>query len=264
MIEPGDQVPGLSITVRNSVGSPDDAGAVSLTITLPGDTVVSPAVSHDGIGAYSATYTAVQSGTHTVEWDVTGANAGTFRDTFYVEPNFSIVSLAEVKTHLRIVRSADDETLRLIALMASDACESPEGTNRRWRKRTITAEKHTCDDVFRLHNYPIVSVTRIQNGNDLVDETSYDVNLDTGWVYANDGALYNDRRYQIAVSYVAGAPTVPPLVRNGVLEMCRHLYSMHRGGANLPSQDEPDYTTSLAYLVPNRVAYAWQAYRMPG
>jgi len=64
----------------------------------------------------------------------------------------------------------------------------------------------------------------------------------------------------ISVDYVAGQSFIPPLVRDGVLEMIRHLYGLHRGGSKLPRQEEPDYTASLAYLVPNRVKYAWQAY----
>lgn len=270
MIEPGDQIPNLSISLTDSTtGQPADGGAVTLTITQPDQSVVTGSttgagtltISHPATGEYTSTYVVVQTGTYTIEWTVSGANAGTFRDTIYVEPNFSIVSLAEVKAHLGVNRTSHDEMLRLISLMASDACESAEGTNRRWRRRIVTNELHAACDAFQLYNAPVMAITSLVSDDVLLSSTDYDVNLDTGWVYGVNRC--STRRFSVQVSYIAGATAVPPIVRNGVLEMCRHLYSAQQGGSKLPSQPAEDYTTSLGYLIPNRVRWAWIAYRRP-
>lgn len=267
MIEPGDQLPDLTLTPLDPVTRvPVDGGAVSLAITLPDQTVVNPTVLRTGVGLYSATYVAVQSGIHVLVWTITGAYAGTYRDTRYVEQSTSIVSLEEVKSFLGIGnRQGHDETLRLIALMASDACESSEGTNRVWRRRTISAERHTAAPVIQLFRAPVESVVTVKADGVTMLDTDYDIDLRTGLVYPTaTGLSYSQHRFTTSWTYVAGGALVPPIVRDGVLEMCRHLYAAQRGGSGLPSQVEPDYTTSLAYLVPNRVKMAWRAYRMPG
>lgn len=265
MIELGDQLPGLSLAPKDSAGAAVDPGSVTLAITLPDQTIVSPTVNRSGVGQYSATYTVVQSGTHIVEWTATGAYSGTYRDTPYVEQNNSMVSLADVKDFLGVRRSTNDEILRTISLVASDLCESPEGTNRRWRRRTVNNEKHTAAHVFQLYSAPVISMISVTVDGVALSVDDYDIDTATGLIYDVRGAFSSStRRMGVSVSYIAGATVIPSPVRNGVLEMCRHLYHAHSGGSSLPSQDEPDYTTSLAYLIPNRVAFAWSAYRMPG
>lgn len=265
MIEVGDPLPGLSLAPKDASGNAVDPGAVTLAITLPDQTLATPTVNRSGVGQYSATYMATQAGTHVVEWTATGAYAGTFRDTVEVELRSGIVSLSDIKDFLGIRRSTNDEILRLMGVMASDLCESPEGTNRRWRRRIVTDEKHTAAGTFQLFNAPVLEITSLTANGTTLSADDYDIDTVTGLVYDVNGALSTGtRRFGISVSYIAGSVTVPAAVRNGVLEMVRHLYHSHSGGSSLPSQDEPDYTTSLAYLIPNRVAVAWSAYRMPG
>lgn len=265
MIELGDQIPNLTLSPRDDDRNPVDPGSVTLAITLPDNTVATPQVTKIAVGEYEAVYYGVQTGNHVAEWTATGAYAGTYRDSFYVEARTSIVSLADVKAHLRISRSTDDELLRLISLIASDACESGEGTNRRWRRRIVEGELHTAAPVIQLHNAPVISITEVRADGELVTDADYDLDPRTGLIYSLGSPLAaSSRRFSTSWSYIAGTTAVPPLVREGVLEMCRHLYGNHRGGSGLPAQSEPDYTTSLAYLIPNRVAWAWQAYRMPG
>lgn len=265
MIELGDQLPGLTLAPKDSTGAAVDPGSVTLAITLPDQTLATPTVNHSGIGQFSAVYIAVQTGTHVIEWTATGSYAGTFRDTVEVEARSGIVSLSDIKDFLGVRRSTNDEILRLIGVMASDLCESAEGTNRRWRRRIITDEKHSATGQFQLFNNPVLSMTSIVADGVTLSADDYDIDLTTGIVYDVNGAMsLSTRRFGISVSYIAGSIAVPAAVRNGVLEMCRHLYGSHIGGSGLPSSVEPDYTTSLAYLIPNRVAFAWQAYRLPG
>jgi hypothetical protein len=268
VIEPGDQLPNLSLKVKNAAGALDDGGAVALAITLPDQSVVSSPgslnIAHPSTGLYSSTYVATQAGLYSIVWTVTGANAGTFTDSVYVEGTTAMVSLSDVKNHLRIFQSKDDEVLRSIALVASNACESAEGTNRRWRRRVITNEVHRAAPAIQLFERPVLAITSVTAGNTLLSSDDYDVNLATGYLYDASGFFTTDRAFGMSVSYIAGATQIPPLVREGVLEMCRHLYGQFQGGARVPGQSEPEYATSLGYLIPSRVAFAWRPYAYAG
>lgn len=270
MIEVGDPLPDFGISVVDSTGVTADGGVVTVQVTLPDQTVItSPTqltVQHPATGRYTSFYVAVQPGTHQIVWSVTGANAGTFSDTRYVEQNLSIVSLAEIKSHLKIARTNDDEMLMYLGLTASNLCESPEGTNRKWRRTIYTGELHDGgDDTIRLDHSPVISITSITADGSAVNATDYDLATTTGILYSYTGWWPTiGRRRSISVSYVAGSTTVPAAVRDGVLELVRHLYAVHRGGADLPRQDEPDWPTTSSFLVPYRVAQAWQAYASAG
>jgi uncharacterized phiE125 gp8 family phage protein len=265
MIELGDVVPNLAITVTDASTPPvaADGGSVVAVITLPdGVTTVTPPVQHPATGQYRVQYVATVTGLHMITWTITGLNAGGFNDTFVVEsPATGLVSLAEVKTHLRITRTQDDEILRSLILAASDACESAEGTNRLWHRRVITGEQHDVSGYITLTHRPVQSITAIRLDGVAQDLSGFDLFASTGEIYAANGLVGSIRRNSVSIDYVAGQnTTVPPLVRDGVLEMVRHLYGLHRGGSNLPRQEEPDYTTSVGYLIPNRVAMAWRAH----
>lgn len=265
MIELGDVVPGLSITVKDATGALADGGAVTCTITLPDGTasVQTGSIAHPGLGVYSLVYTAANTGLHAINWTITGANAGAYNDTFIVElPNVGLVSLSETKAHLRITRTQDDDILRSLILAASNACESAEGTNRLWHRRVITGEMHDIASSIQLAHVPVASITALRVDGVTQDLTGFDTFLTTGEIYPYAGWGFSSTRHNsVAVDYVAGSNTgIPAIVRDGVLEMIRHLYSVHRGGSNLPRQEEPDYTTQVGYLIPNRVAMAWRAY----
>lgn len=276
MIELGDPLPDLGIDVLDETGDPSDGGAVSLIITRDGTTLASggPAgtggtlltILHTGAGVYTTSYTPLVTGQIVARWIVTGANAGVQTIVYSVEePPIGIVGLDEVKEHLRILRSADDEILNRIILEASDLCESPEGTGRTWRRTLVTNELHTSDGcTFTLARNPVPAglLTSISIDGTAGTVSDYDVDPGTGIVSAASSGFISasTRRNNITVSYVAGGGPVPAAVRGGVLEMVRYLYGMHRGGSNLPRQEEPDYNTQAGYLIPNRVKMAWRSY----
>lgn len=261
MIEVGDVVT-ISTKVYDGSTPPvlADGGVVSCVVTSEVDNIpltITP-ISHPGLGLYSGTFTVLQPGAHDVVWTVTGANAGTLADVFVVEqPQVGIVGLAETKTYLRISRTNDDEILRGLILAASDLCEGPEGTGRTWRRTVVTNEVHSGgSDSIVTNKRPVKSLTSITI--DGVSQTVSNYDVDTWRVFNSYGVFSSStRRNNVSISYVAGGVPVPAGVRDGVLEMVRHLYAMHRGGSNLPRQEEPDYTVQLGYLIPNRVKMAW-------
>lgn len=265
MIEIGDPVT-LSTTVYAVDGvTPADATLVVLTVTAPDQTASTPAVNHPGFGLYNGTLTVTQTGTYLVSWVATGTNAGAQSSSFEVESSlYGIVSLEEVKARLNITRTTDDDLLRTLILEASDLCESSEGTGKVWRRTVVTGEKaNGGGGSITFLRRPVLSVTSMTIDGAAATVSDYDVE---SWrissPYGTIGA--GGRRQGVTLNYIAGATSVPNGVRQGVIELVRHLYGTKRGGSNLPRQEEPDYTESLGYLIPNRVAYAWRAYRDTG
>lgn len=263
MINLGDPVPDLALEVRNAGGALQNATTVVLTITLPDGSTTSPAVSNDGAGLYSAVYVTTMAGHHTVHWGATGTNACVLDDEFdVVSPAFGIVSLKTVKDELRILRSNDDELLLGYILAASAICEGPEGTNRTWRRTVVTGEQQTGGQTsVQLNRNPVLSITSVSVDGTALTALDYDINSDSGRLFCSNGGrfAYSGRRYNMAITYTAGALVIPDGVRWGVVEFVRHMYSQRRGGSGIPRQEEPDYTTvGAGYLIPNRVVTAWR------
>ena len=263
MIEVGDTLPNLGTTVLDSTGALAAGGAVALVITLPDGSTASPVVANLTLGKYTAVYTATQLGQYLATWTVTGANAGVFSETYTVESPVGIVSLSEVKSRLQVRRTDQDEMLRSLILVASDVCEGPEGTDRTWRKTVVTNEVHTGgEESFMLFRAPVLSITSVSADGSTLTAADYDLNPRTGRLYNRSGYWPASSRYAVSVSYVAGAAQIPPGVRDGVVELVRHLYSAQRGGSGIPRQEEPDYTqpgSGPGFLVPNRVLSMWRS-----
>ncbi len=274
MIELGDPLPDLGVDVFDDTGSPSDGGAVSLTITRDGVTLASGGpgasggtlltITHPGTGLYSSAYTPLVTGQIVATWTVTGANAGVQTTVYTIEvPPVGIVGLDEVKRHLRIYRNDDDDTLTSLILEASDLCESPEGSGICWRRTVVTDEAHSATGgALYLSKFPVASLTSVTVSG--VAQTVADFDVSPGGMMTTESGLFSSRSYDVKVSYVAGGGPVPAAIRGGMLEMVRYLYGTHRGGSNLPRQEEPDYNTVSGFLIPNRVKMAWRSHSSVG
>jgi hypothetical protein len=264
----GQAVPGLAIEVYSTAGVLANAGTAQATIMLDGVTLATLTPDNPVTGKYQiTTYIAASSGLHTVWWTLTAPNAGAQVQSFYVDSasgSVGIVSLAEVKEHLRITQNTYDNKLNDLILTASSLCESSEGTGVTWRRTVVTNEVHTASGAFVVHRRPISSLTAITVDGVTANVADFDFDADTGWVTPYATSLTSTRERNVAISYVAGGGPIPRAVRGGVLELVRHLYGIYRGGSGLPRTAEPDYTQSAGYLVPNRVAQAWQSYSGTG
>jgi hypothetical protein len=260
----GQAVPGLAIEVYSTAGVLANAGTVQATIMLDGVTLATLTPDNPVTGKYQiTTYIAASSGLHTVWWTLTAPNAGAQVQSFYVDSasgSVGIVSLAEVKEHLRITQNTYDNKLNDLILTASSLCESSEGTGVTWRRTVVTNEVHTASGAFVVHRRPISSLTAITVDGVTANVADFDFDADTGWVTPYATTLTSTRQRNVSLSYIAGGGAIPRAVRDGVLELVRHLYGIYRGGSGLPRTAEPDYTQGAGYLVPNRVAQAWQSY----
>lgn len=97
-------------------------------------------------------------------------------------PNIEPVSLTEVKVHLRVDASADDELIKGLITAAREYCEGYEG--RAYAIQTITQKRDGFSDIMQLPQSPLISVSSIQ----YVDTSGVTQTLSTG-LYD----VYNDR-----------------------------------------------------------------------
>lgn len=117
----GDTVP-LTIEVTDAAGAPTNAATVTLTITLPDGSVLSPVPSNPAVGRYESDFVPTVAGLHVVRWVTTGP-AAAWADVVDVRPaaEVSLVSLADAKAHLNKSgsTSVDDEELRPVLVAAT-------------------------------------------------------------------------------------------------------------------------------------------------
>lgn len=265
-IDIGDAVPDLAIDVYNTAGALANATAVSVAIMLDGTTLATLTPDNPTTGHYQITnYIATVNGLHSAVWTLTGSNAGKRVQSFYVDSASAavgIVSLAEVKRHLRINQNTYDDKLEDLLLEASSICESAEGTGVTWRYTVVTNEIHTvAGSSFTVWRRPISSLTAVSVDGVTGNVADYDFDAATGIVTPYNVTISGTRERNVSLSYIAGGGPIPRAVRGGVLEHVRFLYGIYRGGSGLPRTAEPDYTQATpGYLIPNRVLTAYRAY----
>lgn len=269
------QVVPLTITVRDAAGVPADGGTVTLSVTRPAgttDTYTGGQLTHTiGTGIYQLDYVAVAAGLYAVRWVVTGANASAPKvDSFYVERSDlpPIVSLAEARQHLGFpaAKTADDDQLADFLQTACQVCE--DYTGMAWRRQSLTATFDGGQRTLQLR-VPVLSVTSVTENGTTLAGTAYVLDASQGWLHrAPGGARWSSTAPQnIVVAYVAGPVDgiVPATIRQGSLEMVRHLWESQRGRA-VPAGRGPDseFPTGTSYSIPNRVRELWEAAMLPG
>jgi hypothetical protein len=257
----GDVVP-LSITVRDADGAPANAGAVTVTVTLPDGTSATPDVTNPETGTYNADYPTTQAGVHQVRWVATGENASAFEDAFSVgsATGLNFISLRETKTHLRkdLTKTADDAELaefitaacaKIVELIGPVAPVDVTQQARPGYGRTIVLDQH-----------PVISVTSVTI--DGQDEPEADLAAGTrGWILDPGAGLLGHLgpwpHGTVTMTYRAGRTPLPGNVRLAALELVKHLWTTikYRQGGPRPGVpgDDTIVVAGQAYALPNRV-----------
>lgn len=253
MFDLADPVP-LAVTVAGPSGSPGDATAVTCTVTAPDGTTSTPTVTHDGTGLYSALYAPAQAGRHVVRWVATGTNASAFTDVFLVADSLApLVSLAELRTHLRKGSTASDEELRWHALVATELAE--EWLGYVLRRTVVTGEQHDGGraSVLLLRG-PVESVTTVTVAGTALASTAWRLDKTAGILHHAYGT-FGGSTLDVVVDYVAAPTRGLHRYVQGVREITRHLWDTQRGGSQLPRQQGAgdDWTSESGWSVPRRV-----------
>ncbi|PWK81729.1 hypothetical protein C8D88_116141 [Lentzea atacamensis] len=264
----GDVVP-LTVDIKDSNGAAANAGAVTLTITLPDGTTSAPSVSNPSTGRYQVDYATVQAGRHIVRWVATGANASAYTDAFDVAEATPplILSLRDGKKQLNLplTSTTHDEELRDFIAAVTDAVEFFTGPV---VVRTYSERIEGDRPVLALSHTPVVSVTSIVpilTGGTTYDVADADVDADTGVVQLVDGTWFKG---PLRATYKSGRRVMPGSVGIASRIILQHLWRTQRGPVSTvrargaSADDDTTYVPGLGYAIPNRALELLQRYRL--
>lgn len=244
----GDKIT-LSTVVRDEAGTPVNTPTVTIAVTKPDATVVSPAPTVTNTaagGVYTAPVTADMAGLWTYVWTASGTVIATEPGQFTVDPPRALVaSMEELKKHLNRTDLADDEELRTHLSAATEWVEGEIGGP---LAVTTFTETHCTDlDVLVPRRRPLVSVTSITpyQGTALAS-TAYRVDTDLNVI-----ALRYVAGYEYTVIYRAGLSAIPERVKLAGLIVAKHLWETQNGFAGRRSGDD-FVQTGMGFAVPRR------------
>lgn len=263
MFDLGDPIP-LSINIRDAAGALANATAVTLSITQPDGTAatITNPVAPASTGVYTYSFTPTQAGRHGVRWVATGTNASAYTDAFDVDEAapLGIVSLADVKAHLNITSTTNDEELRRFIDAATDFIESRIGPVVR---RSITATVFPQSGLLFL-TPPVVSLTTMTYAygySGSVDVTGVYLDGYAGVVRPAYGTTF---AYPVTVTYVGGRAIVPALIQQAALDYVKWSWETQRGSTPLPLPGGVnDFEVATPATVPYRILQALEPYVSP-
>lgn len=266
----------LGVSIYNASGSLQNATAVTATVTAPDGTTSTPTVTNTSAGLYDISYNPSLAGRYTIRWVATGTNASAYADDFTVRDftHIGIVSLSEVKAHLNITSTTNDDEIRTFIDAAQDLAESYVGCV--LGRQTFTSEKYDGNtDVIRLRNPRAISITSVYENGTLLDSAAYVLDptgqritrVTTGSLNGpNYFGIWAPGAQNILVSYVAGFTNPPPAAKQGVLEIIRHLWQTQRGSVSVMGRvsSGDDYYTTPTYSLPRRAMELLDPVSLPG
>lgn len=225
----GDSVP-LGITVRDSEGVATNATSVTLTITLPDDSIVTPGVLNppNVTGQYEVDYVPTMAGRHSLSW-ITSNPTTAYTDIFDVRPTVPryIVSLSDMKKFLNITSTTEDELIRGFLESATEVIEGQT-------KQIVVPQTFTesCFPSWQivLYKTPVISISSVQQVGFGVNQTltAGDFSIDTtsGIVQRTDRGWIGG---EVTVTYKAGYSIVPSNYAQAAKLIVQHLYESQRG-----------------------------------
>jgi hypothetical protein len=256
VIDFGETYSSPNYLVKDVAGVLTNAGTVTATITLPGQTTTSPTVNNTSAGTYSFDYLTTVAGRHDIVVSATGGILGSlvrrWTDSFTVAAAGAgfVMSMAEARAHLNLTDTTDDEELRSWLETVTRVVESQVGEV---VAKSFT-ERHRAGRSLWLRHRPVISITSI--GPWLTSGTTYaptDVRAtESGRVELLSGGCFTGGPF--AVTYLAGRTALPANIRDAAKIIVKHLWETQRGASALPLQaaDDTGFIPGFAFAVPNR------------
>lgn len=220
-----------------------DASATPVgTVTDPEGVVIAHTVTAiDGLGAYSVGFTPATAGQYRIRLAATqlGQIAVTVTVLTVTEPQL-VVSLADVRRHLRIEHTDADDQLTSVMRVAVAQCE--DVTGKAWYRRQVTSLVGPVSVSRSLFVLPLAPVLSVQS-------VSIDGSALSGWTFDSEGGLLqldsapsfdSTRIDPVSVTYTVGPVNgvVPANIQQGILEVISLYWARQRGGSNLPMQND--------------------------
>ena len=226
----GDLLP-FAVNLKDSSGTLANASSMSLTITLPDSSTVGPVtISPVTTGAYQYFYVSTLPGRYLGQWTASGANAGSEPQAFYVFPANPVVTLGEIKQHLSITSSADDDELEAFIAAAIPIVESIAGPI---TPQTYTLTLNGGRQKIALPYIPTTITSITETGLTLVENQDFVVDYTNGIISRGTTTwkrLFRNGQSNIVITYTTGPSNVSANVQMAVKELVRYMWRQVHGG----------------------------------
>lgn len=256
MIDLGDTVP-LAADVLDAAGALANALTVTLTLTLPDGTTVTPTVTNPptSTGHYGYDYPTVQAGPHDARWlfTFTGGLTTAHTEHFDVRPAASgtIISLSSAKTQLNITTTTHDDELRQILESSTEVVERHTHTAVARRTR-VDYQTARCERSIFLTWAPVISLTSVRtvDGVTTWNVSGLHVVPSTGKVTILGGGYFTG---DIEFIYVAGRTFISANCLEASEMIVQHLWDAKRGTRGGPrpgGMDDTVLVPGMGFAVP--------------
>lgn len=241
----------LNAPVTSRWSSAPTGGTVSLAVTKPDGTALSPAptVTRQGNEAV-ATYVPTMAGRYFLAWSCTSGASGAYTDIVDVwpaDPRF-LISVDDARNALGwpvgTVTSGWVDDLRLYIAAATPVIEDIVGTI---PKTNFTQQIQKGWSFAALYERPVNSIISITYP-DLSTITSYRLNAGSGMLELDTPVTDT-----VTVTYSAGLTVVPQNVRLATRELVRHWWQQSMQASRGQASAEEVALTNMGYAVPRRV-----------
>lgn len=242
----------VQVVITDAAGTPVNTPTVTIAVTKPDGTVLTPAptVTNTGAGGiYTAPLTLTAAGIWTYVWTSTGTVVGT--EAGQVEARAArqlVVALEEFKLHLRFSTTVDDAQLLDTLVAVTDLMEETVGPV---APITFTEQHMVRGRVIVPRRHPLVSVTSIiphEGAAMAADE--YVPDTDLNLIYLSN--TYARARHQLV--YLAGHNPWPSRLKLAGKIIAQHEWRVRNGTGGRPSPDADslEMIPGTGYLVPYR------------
>lgn len=234
-----------TLTVTDALGAPATPATKVLTVTLPDQTVATPAVTTDTANTFHVDYLIAQEGLHKFQWGTTGPvtsrtdyqNANAYR---------SIVGIDEVRQYISYTTTDKDSILRAIMASATELAEGIVGScvQRRHINEIVTGNEKS---ILRLPHAPLPSITAVETivsvwpGGPSWATSDLIVYPATGSVEAKSMIPFWMGPWQ--VTYTAGRLVIPERIQLAVKEIIYDMWALQRPYGVDSFELGPDETT---------------------
>lgn len=242
----------LSTVVRDASGALVNTPTLTIAVTKPDGTVLTPAptVTNTGTnGLYTAPLTVTAAGIWTYLWTSAGTVVGTDSGQIEVRAARQLVaSIEEFKGHTRFTTTVDDGRLLDCLVGVTDLMEEWVGPV---TPREFTEKHMVRGRVITPRHHPLVSVESITPHEGTAWDTSqYDVDTELNLIYL--ATTYS--RLLCTLVLTAGHDPWPGRLKLAGLIVAQHEWSVRNGNGGRPSPDMDALAMvpGTGYLVPHR------------
>ena len=265
----------FSSKLYDSTGTLVNATTVTLTITLPDQTTVSPSITNPpaSTGVYGYDYvTTTLPGRYVGVWLFTMATGKTtsYPEVFDVAPADPgyIVSLAAAKSAANITGTANDDEIQVHIAAATRVVEYFVGPVivRSYTQR-VSPRNPSLTYVPRMGPglspvLTLTSLTPLYTSGTTWSAASIVVDPSTGELRQSSGACLSGGPWTAV--YTAGQRVVDSNWQLAALIIIQHLWETQRGASALPLADDETPIPGLGFAIPNRASDLLKLDQLPG